>query len=127
MLIYFFRYMIYMLSNYIVKLLIFLILVLFISQLNSLSIYKLINVFKTKEGMSECSQNEKDDLYKQKIKINEIKDSALKIKSRIKNLEKDIQKNEKQIKENEGKLKSVVEKSKQEQNQAVSESEKIKY
>ena len=43
-------------------------------------------------------------------------DSALKIKSRIKNLEK-ISKNEKQIKENEGKLKSVVEKSKQEQNQ----------
>lgn len=117
-----------MLSNYIVKLLIFLILVLFISQLNNISLIKITNLFKSsKEGMDECSQNEKDEVYKQKIKINEVKDSASKIRSRIKNLEKDIQKNQQSIRENEGKLKSIVEKSKQEQNKAVKQSESIKY
>lgn len=117
-----------MLSNYIVKLLIFLILVLFISQLNNISLIKITNWFKSsKEGMDECSQNEKDEVYKQKIKINEVKDSASKIRSRIKNLEKDIQKNQQSIRENEGKLKSMVEKSKQEQNNAVKQSESIKY
>ena len=118
-----------MLVNYIVKLLIFLILVLLISQLNKLSIRDIKGLFNpsVKEGMDECSQNEKDELYKQKMKINEIKDSASKIRSRIKNLEKDIQKNEQGIRENEGKLKSVVEKSKQEQNKAAKKSDSIKY
>jgi predicted nucleic acid-binding Zn-ribbon protein len=118
-----------MLIEYTVKLLIFLILVLFISQLNNISLYKITNWVKpsTKEGLDECSQNEKDELYKQKIKINEVKDSASKIRSRIKNLEKEIQKNEQSIRENEGKLKSVVEKSKQEQNKAAKQSESIKY
>jgi F0F1-type ATP synthase membrane subunit b/b' len=121
--------MIYMLSNYFIKLLIFLFLVLFISQLNKLSLYKIFNRFKATvyEGMDECSQNEKDELYKQKIKINEIKESSAKIRSRIKNLEKEIQKNEQGITENNGKLKSIVEKSKQEQSQAVKQSESIKY
>lgn len=123
--------MIYMLSNYLVKLLIFLILVLLISQLNNLSFRNITKWFKfnstTMEGMDECSQGEKDELHKQKLKINEIKDNASKIRSQIKNLEKDIQKNEQGIRENEGKLKSVVEKSKQEQNQAVKQSDNIKY
>lgn len=122
-----------MLSNYIVKLLIFLILVLLISQLNKLSWRTISKLFSTKsfskikEGLNECSQNEKDDLFKQKLKINEIKDSATKIIARIQNLEKNIQRNGQGIRENKGKLKTVVEKSEKEQNRAKKQSESIKF
>lgn len=122
-----------MLSNYIVKLLIFLILVLLISQLNKLSWHTISKLFSTKsfskikEGLNECSQNEKDDLFKQKLKINEIKDNATKIITRIQNLEKNIQRNEQGIRENKGKLKTVVEKSEKEQNSAKKQSESIKF
>ena len=118
-----------MLSNYVVKLLIFLFLVLFIGQLNNMSIYKFLNILniKKREGMDECSQNEKDELYKQKMKINDIKDKSSKIKLEIKNLEKEIQRNKVKIGENSSKIKADIDKSKQNKNQAEQQSKDIKY
>jgi peptidoglycan hydrolase CwlO-like protein len=117
-----------MISNYLIKLLIFLILVLFISQLSNLSLFKWLNLQKNvREGMDECSQNEKDELYKQKLRIDEIKKKTSKISNDIRNLEKNIDANKGKIASNTDKLKSVAEKSKQEKNKAEKASEGIKY
>ena len=117
-----------MISNYLIKLLIFLILVLFISQLSNLSLFKWLNVKKqVKEGMDECSQNEKDELYKQKMRIDEIKKKTSKINSDIRNLETNINANKEKIASNKNKLKSIADKSKGDKDQAQKQSENIKF
>jgi hypothetical protein len=118
-----------MLTDYIVKLLIFLLILMLISNLSEISVYKLFNgsMFSLKEGMDECSQNEKDELYKQKMKIDKMADSTSKMKGRLANLEKEIATNKQKIGENNTKLKSVVDKSKQEKKQAEKQSESVKF
>ena len=80
-----------MLNNYIVYLLIFLLLLLLISRLLDISIFKMLYPIRSKmqaittklqEGM-ECSQGEKDELYKQKIKISNLKKENATIKNSI--------------------------------------------
>ncbi len=116
-----------MLSNYVVNLLIFLILVLLISHLSKISLYKMINYKKRiKEGMDECNQNEKDELYKQKLKINEIKTNNTKLKKNISDLEIKLESNKEKIKKNSEKVKSMVEKSKKDGDEANKVSESIK-
>lgn len=116
-----------MLSNYIVKLLIFLLFVLLIGQLSNNPLYRIIG-FKTntKEGMDNCSQNKKDELYKQRVKINEIKKKNATLNSKIRSLETKITNNEQLIKKNSDKVKSVVSKSKGDSDKASKASESIK-
>lgn len=104
-----------MLNNYIVYLLIFLLLLLLISRLLDISIFKMLYPIRSKmqaittklqEGM-ECSQGEKDELYKQKIKISNLKKENATIKNKIRDLETTINENKKKNKENVESLKQV--------------------
>ena len=104
-----------MLNNYIVYLLIFLLLLLLISRLLDISIFKMLYPIRSKiqtittklqEGM-ECSQGEKDELYKQKIKISNLKKENATIKNKIRDLETTINENKKKNKENVDSLKQV--------------------
>ena len=61
---------------------------------------------KLQEGM-ECSQGEKDELYKQKIKISNLKKENATIKNKIRDLETTINENKKKNKENVESLKQV--------------------
>jgi hypothetical protein len=100
-----------MLRNYIVYLLIFALLLLIISSSFDISFYKLVNLKQTlniKEGLDECSQSEKDELFKQKLKINEIESRNNAISNKISDLEKIINKNKKQNKKNENGLKEIA-------------------
>ena len=104
-----------MLSNYIVYLLIFLLLLLLISRLLDISIFKMLypirakipSITTIKEGMDECSQGEKDELYKQKIKISNLRKENATIKNKIRDLETTINENKKKNKENVESLKQV--------------------
>jgi len=109
-----------MLSNYIVYLLIFLLLLLLISRLLDISIFKMLYPIRAKipsittklqEGM-ECSQGEKDELYKQKIKISNLRKENAAIKNKIRDLETTINENKKKNKENVDSLKQVSDKAK---------------
>lgn len=109
-----------MLSNYIVYLLIFLLLLLLISRLLDISIFKMLYPVRAKiqsittklqEGM-ECSQGEKDELYKQKIKISNLRKENAAIKNKIRDLETTINENKKKNKENVDSLKQVSDKAK---------------
>ena len=104
-----------MLNNYIVYLLIFLLLLLLISRLLDISIFKMLYPIRSKiqtittklqEGM-ECSQGEKDELYKQKIKISNLRKENATIKNKIRDLETTINENKKKNKENVESLKQV--------------------
>jgi predicted nuclease with TOPRIM domain len=101
-----------MIRDNIVYLLIFALLLLLISSLFNVSLFKLVNLKQTKlnikEGLDECSQNEKDELFKQKIKINEIQSKNNKISNKIRDLEKFIDKNKKHNKKNENVLKEIA-------------------
>jgi len=82
-----------MISNYVVKLLIFLLLVLLIGQLSNKSLFTIFGFnSKTKEGMDNCSQDKKDELYKQRMKINELKKKNEELNGKIRNLETKITK-----------------------------------
>jgi len=110
-----------MLNNYIVYLLIFLLLLLLISRLLDISIFKMLYPIRSKiqtittklqEGMDECSQGEKDELYKQKIKISNLRKENAAIKNKIRDLETTINENKKKNKENVDSLKQVSDKAK---------------
>ena len=90
-------------------------LLLLISRLLDISIFKMLYPIRSKiqtittklqEGM-ECSQGEKDELYKQKIKISNLKKENATIKNKIRDLETTINENKKKNKENVESLKQV--------------------
>ena len=116
-----------MISNYVVKLLIFLLMVLLIGQLSNKSLFTIFGFnSKSKEGMDNCSQNKKDELYKQRTNINELKKKNASLSSKIRNLETKITNNKQLIKKNSDKVKSVVSKSKGDSDKASQASESIK-
>ena len=98
-----------MLFNYIIYLLIFLLLLLFITHLSDMSLYKIITKLKggIKEGLDECSQGEKDELYRQKMKINAIMKQNTTINNKIRYLERKVQENVNKNKANVNDLKKV--------------------
>ena len=125
-----------MLNNYIVYLLIFLLLLLLISRLLDISIFKILYPIhakipsittKLQEGMDECSQGEKDELYKQKIKISNLRKENAAIKNKIRDLETTINENKKKNKENVDSLKQVSDKAKGDLNKEQSKADNIDF
>lgn len=124
-----------MLNNYIVYLLIFLLLLLLISRLLDISIFKILYPIRAKipstatikEGMDECSQGEKDELYKQKIKISNLRKENATIKNKIRDLETTINENKKKNKANVDSLKQVSDKAKGDLNKEQSKADNIDF
>lgn len=117
-----------MISNYVVKLLIFLLMILLIGQLSNKSLFTIFGFnLKSKEGMDNCSQDKKDELYKQRMRINELKKKNEELNGKIRSLETKIINNKELIKKNSDKVKSVVNKSKGDSDKASQSSESIKF
>lgn len=123
-----------MLNNYIVYLLIFLLLLLLISRLLDISIFKILYPIRAKipststikEGM-ECSQGEKDELYKQKIKISNLRKQNATIKNKIRDLETTINENKRKNKENVDNLKQAADKAKGDLNKEQSKAGNVNF
>ena len=100
---------------------------LLIGQISNKTLYTIFGLnTKSKEGMDNCSQNKKDELYKQRTNINELKKKNASLSSKIRSLETKITNNKQLIKKNSDKVKSVVSKSKGDSDKASQASEAIK-